>query len=1378
LALSGAELRLSPDPVPVTLTVDGDLAEIWPLPGLDTQTLAVQHATITYRQPSAGAAVTADLSIKAALTVGADTVGLTGTLGLRSELALSWLAGAPGGILSLSDAMLMATDGRSPFPQPAGLDLFAAMSLSSAVVSLSYAGDWTTIDFTLAADPSAIWNIGPSSLKQVGATFTAAYSLLPEAFQISFGGKIFATFDLEQEFGVVVGLSPSHVWEVDLTAERGLPALESLAALMGADDEVRNGLAAVGLGDITLTAVRIGVNRTDNSLAFLIMQGSIPVAGTPFDVYLQLPNFAFGATLPSGATIGLGALLGLVLGETGGLPDIVVSELALTAAPRYGSYSVTIAIADHDIVVGSYGLVGATISLAKQGADGAGAIGGTISLAGAKVLVEGAYSAGWTVSGQVDQLSLPALITEVLPDVELPAELAGLTLPQLSATWNITNGDFAFSGELDLDLALGPRALTSKLLFSVNSTVDPKTAARTTAGSLTGAVTLGPMTFNLRYDFTPGRKVLTGTWNNVGRADIPTLASAFGLAVPPLDVPPTGLTLTSISFDVDWAATGEQAVLLSVATTAGAAFFLVERPAPAQGWGFVFGLAVAGARRLSQVTALVGLDATELDFITIDSAYLLVSSAAFPALTVPGFAALTGITPSGAGVFAGVRLDFGLTPARPDVTALKALLASRPPVLQAEVALSRDPRGLAVTVKLDGSLKITGAGRSALALTDVSLVLKPQPVALTLHGSMAIPVGDATFTATGFLTAGDSGVTAAFNIAGTGGNALPSPFGLKGVHLSNIGVEIAVTTEPPSVAAGLLGRFTIGPGLPPPAGPPVPSRALAAMPPPGEFALILGLEGDLPNPLLLSMFLPELSVDKAVEAFTNQPAQNLPPVLRDLSVRDLMLYWCDAPAGLQLPDGTWARPGFGFNATLDLYGFRLHGALKIDPAGITGDACMDPVHVQGVIDVTGRGAGTPATYLGQATVKAGGPDLRVSTLASPYLAVDWQVVLFGTAAQTVNAEVTRSGFTFSVTNAGPGYSSALSATLRLPGHLELAFSVLLNLDLDLGVVNGVHLGQVHVANTSMAASLVASASPDLTILVNGAFSFEGTSYTMPQLSVNVPFKGLADLPRRIFDQLKNETTTVFAELRTSADAYLELAHKGVVKAGTDLGSVLRGAFQQTANQAAAAMKTAGYQINEIGAALQRGYGATAQQAAATLKQAGYAVGEVAAALRTAYGLAADQAASALKQAGYAAGEIADALKTAYGTAADKAAQFLKEAGFTVSQVAGALSVGYGIAVEQIAQLLKQAGYSFDDIGVALHADFGLSPDQLAAVLRSIGDGADQVGNLLKELFGLGPTDLGGLLRAIGYAADEVKQFFEELGHEFEEAVKHLDPTTW
>ncbi len=454
----------------------------WQLPGLMALSLVTQSATITYLQTTATAPVTADLTVNATFTVGADTIAMTGTLGQHADLAFAWSAAAAapggagaavapgqGGTLSLTDAIAVVTDGQSRYDLPAAA-LFASMSLSSCLISFGFtAGAPTTITFSLDADPEATWDLAPGPVKRIGVSFTATYELLQEDFRISFGGNIHAALDLGQEFDVAIGLTPGDVWELDLTAPGGFPALESLAALAGAEDEVRNGLAAVGLGEITLRSVRVGVSRADSTLAFLSMVGSLSLAGTTFDVFVTLPEFGFGASLPKGATISLAALLTYVLGGTGGLPDLVISELDLMTVPQAGYYSLTVAVADNGLSVGGYGLTSVSLSLDKQGSAVAGALSAAITLGGSQLLVAGGYDAGWTVAGQLDQLSLPALIAEVLPGVPLPSELAALDLANVSASWNLSTGSFTFSGEVDVTLALGPSTLTAKLTLQVGS---------------------------------------------------------------------------------------------------------------------------------------------------------------------------------------------------------------------------------------------------------------------------------------------------------------------------------------------------------------------------------------------------------------------------------------------------------------------------------------------------------------------------------------------------------------------------------------------------------------------------------------------------------------------------------------------------------------------------------------------------------------------------------------------------------------------------------------------------------------------------------------------------------------------------------------------
>jgi hypothetical protein len=1241
LTLHRPQLTLQGRRQPGTLVVSGAMTGTWPLPGLSAAALNMQAATVTYSQNDPASPVSADLAVTATIAIGTNTATLSGSLGPDSILSFDAQHGGHGGV-SLAEAAILMTDGRAQTWVPADVPAFGALQFSSFSVSLGYAPASTTMQFTLDAPPGQRWQIlsGQHVLRQIGVTLVSWYrTSAGTGPRHSFSGNVHAILDLGHGIGVIVRLGTGHLWEIELDASAGLPAIETIAAIAGAQDEVRAGLAAIGLGDITLRSVRLGIDRTTFALAFMDIRGSVTIAGKAVDVCLQLPSFTFGGRLSPATPISLTALLESMFGDTGGLPDIQVSALALGADPRTGDYSLLAQVDDGQLTVGGYGLTEVDLELQKLSTAMTGGIGAAVTVAGSELMVTGTYGPGWTVSGELDELSLAALIGEVLADVGLPSPLTSLQLTNVSVSWNLTTGAFSFTGELDMDIQLGPQTLASKLNLSVDSAAGAQSASRTTTAVLTGSLSLGGMTFGLRYAFTPGQQVLTGTWNAQGQAGFADLASAFGIAVPGSEVTLPDLSLTSMSFALDWSKAGEQAVELIAATSIGDAFFVVDRPQPGQPWGFAFGAAIAGATRLSQVLGPAGLDVTALDFITLSGAFFLVASAPFPSLEVPGFAVLAGQPVQvSQGVTAAVLVDLGGTPDRPDVTVLKTLLSGRPPVLLGEVTLSTSVLAIAVTVQLDGSVRITGAGATSVTLTDVSLILKPDPVALTLKGSVEFPLGSTTLLATGLLTVAANQVTGALNVQGENGQVLPIPMGFQGVHLTDIGVEIGVTFEPPSLEMGVLGRFVIGPGDATPHGP-VQSRPLTAMPPSDEFVLILGLEGEVPNPLLLSMYLQELSLSEAVEAFTNQQA-GLPAVVNDISASDLMIYWCDAPAGLQQPDGTWAYPGYGFNAILDLYGIRAYAELKIDStSGITGNACIDPLGIPGVIDLTGTGPGTPAAYTGQATVRPGGAQIQVSTIASPYLDISWQLTLFSTLTQTVSAQLTSSGFTFAADASAAGFSSALACAFQTSGHLSMTFSVSLNADADLGTVSGVHVGHVHLADVAAACSLTADASPSLRITIDASFEFDGTGYSMPQISVSTPFSSLPDIPAAILRQIENEGATIFAGFISTAAAYLDVVRQGLITAGDEIGSVLRTGYGLTADQAAAAMKAAGYGITAIGSALISGWGASAGDVAGALASAGYSVSDAGTYLKDTFNLGPDQLHGVLQTAGYAVDQI-------------------------------------------------------------------------------------------------------------------------------------------
>ena len=153
-------------------------------------------------------------------------------------------------------------------------------------------------------------------------TLAVSYQPLLIGYSSSIGANVHATLDLGREFEVSVGLAPgSSIWTIDIAATDGLPALETLAPA-GAGDDIAAGLRAIGLGDITLQSVSIGVNSDAGSLAFISIQGTLSLLEKIINVSVQLPDFQFGGSLSEQTPISLTALLGSVLHSADGMPDV------------------------------------------------------------------------------------------------------------------------------------------------------------------------------------------------------------------------------------------------------------------------------------------------------------------------------------------------------------------------------------------------------------------------------------------------------------------------------------------------------------------------------------------------------------------------------------------------------------------------------------------------------------------------------------------------------------------------------------------------------------------------------------------------------------------------------------------------------------------------------------------------------------------------------------------------------------------------------------------------------------------------------------------------------------------------------------------------
>ncbi len=372
LELQQAQIVLNDKQSPATLVVSGQLPGSWPVPGL-AASLTTQTATIRYAQDDAGAPVTASLAVTATLPVGGQSLSLAGSLAAGASMTFQAVHGQQAGGLSLGDAVSLTAANLTAVAVPAAVPLFDRLQLSSCTLSFGFSpGTPTILQFSLDAEPGATWEIVPGQhvLEQVGVGFVARRGFARSGPGFSYGGNVHATLNLGRPFQVTVGLAPGHVWNVDVAADKGLPTLADLAALAGAGTEVQTGLQAVGLGDITVTSVSLGIDRAARTLSYLSMRGTLPLAGVVIDVYVLLPDFQFGGALSDQTPMNLTELLGHFLDGTGGLPDVTLEALSLSATPEAGSYAITATLADNAITAGGTGYPADQIGNFFQGLGG------------------------------------------------------------------------------------------------------------------------------------------------------------------------------------------------------------------------------------------------------------------------------------------------------------------------------------------------------------------------------------------------------------------------------------------------------------------------------------------------------------------------------------------------------------------------------------------------------------------------------------------------------------------------------------------------------------------------------------------------------------------------------------------------------------------------------------------------------------------------------------------------------------------------------------------------------------------------------------------------------------------------------------------------
>ncbi len=797
-----------------------------------------------------------------------------------------------------------------------------------------------------------------------------------------------------------------------------------------------------------------------------------------------------------------------------------------------------------------------------------------------------------------ETIHITELVNEIGPffavDTKVHPAIDDVTFSDLTVAFDIETHEFHFSGEADFDLIDGKQ---TRITIRIALTKDQGKYDK----SFHGQIRIGSVDFELDFEETAGEKRLAGSWKKEGSdaLHLATLGEAIGIESPsdlPLHIE---LGLKEAAFD--WEISNDSFAVGAKTTKYGEAFFgggKVEGT-----WGFVFGVAV-DHEALETIDGLRKLE--EIDFLPLDGICLLFATRKTKKFHLPPMPMFSGGFP----IIGGHPMDLqvGLTLAiaadLKQAGSSQGEHAGRFKNLhsiagQDQVVFRIDIGKPFVLNRLDALLAGSVNVFDKLSLSDCQLSITiGQELGLIVAGTVDVPIEHVTLEATGRLAIEETEAECAFEITASSTEsgqptALPIPMGLKGVKLDEIGVEMGVNFEPPGVNFGLEGKFQIGDQ-------PFGANEFAFVfeivaPPPGEPI-------PLPDPLLLSLFIEQLSVETAIIAVSGHRDENVPAFLQDISIENLWLYWCEEP--VVLPDGTLSTPGFGFNGFVDIYGWHAHARLEASSvAGVSGEAQMDPIELKKVVKLAG--VNTPAIELleqkvngqwvpikdqprhlekvegqyrpvrdssleirNRQVIKANGPQFGFSSSHSPYLNASVEVALFSLTS-SMHLEVTNHGFNFdflvqladfarahlNCSLAGSSFSADAEFSLHLP---EFSVSILGH-DFDINLHAGIDL-EMDLKVTPH----------EFEMGLQGEFYFEGLHLTMPRFQIDVEFTSLEQLPGKIVAHLVENSAEIFADLVQLVGKVLDegvdaAAH--VVEEGTQAAAAIVQEADQQADKA-------------------------------------------------------------------------------------------------------------------------------------------------------------------------------------------------------------------
>lgn len=663
---------------------------------------------------------------------------------------------------------------------------------------------------------------------------------------------------------------------------------------------------------------------------------------------------------------------------------------------------------------------------------------------------------------------------------------------------------------------------------------------------------------------------------------------------------------------------------------------------------------------------------------------------------------------------------------------------------------------------LEGSVQrevtlLDGAGfKLRFTRSDVSLTVKgrpPEPAVAMSHDlvvTLKSPGRTTHLVFTGGVKVEMESITGSFTMNGTGRSpegALSGevqntsewkhPFGIPGVIIRQMAAQLGFTYQKPYLDnVGLHGNLKIGDvdGT---------ISVLVDVNDPDQFVLAGATARITVLQLLSAMSTVTFATYQALPAATKRVLNKVVNVhLEDVKVHIV-------PTATSIGGVHFRDEGVTVQGRLIAWGWRASLFVNVDSFdGITARGEMDPVHLAGVLDITGAGQ-EPSPQL----------RLRLAPQPNPELFITAKVTLLKLATE-LRLEATEAGLRFAFHAPWGRLLTARLNCVYQDLNLEAAGTILFNLNLTLSTP----LGEIPLVDVALdaATSIKAGQAHGFAASLAGKFALAGREVALPPLHLAIAPNDFAGLYHAVVKQITDNGTTLVRSVFGTLDAWADAVARGVIRYGGEIAHVARNVYGASEAAALAAYARLGRTASDIARGLQAAYGTSADSMAKLLKQANYSVRDVARALEDTYRLGTSAAGQLLKRVGYSAAEAGDGLRSVYALSASGLAATLRGAGYGVQEVAGVVRAGFNLSADGLAAALKGAGYATREVADGVRTACNLSAQGVATALKGAGYAVDETRDAVQGVFNLSSGALNDALKGAGYAAKEVEKVAENV----------------